>query len=559
MGFKPIPGLHGILTWSCPQKSVFATKTTLPSHSRWDFWYRGQKHCEVTMALASSTGTASSSQTPTAPTYTTAGTIYNPNSTQPLQPPARRGRSLKWTSSVLHPDLALLPKSLLSNLPLGPYGTTRVSPAPKYSPLQQNYDRAVSPAVPDIKAEETPRSVVSDMFSPNQEASSFSAIGHGILPEDSSDSEDEHSEASMKPLMNMTVKSLQNLASYPNPNQRMAQKAILRSVKSTLAASDSQNSSITRLDFLATRTPEPFNPANTRFDGVQDGNNGILFTNQKQLRASLQPSITDGSHDVHGRYTTMSSGVPQPLTAGPPGQRQYRPGAFEASLKTLEPMNMTSLSHEQDFATIMEQNALPSGLLGSSAPSAPFGDGNLSALVKDSTPLPEEGLGFPRSSERVRKSELGYSQGFFDYYKVASEHATNPGVQPSPATHRAHDARSRPEASGCLSQSSEERKNCADIAWRSGDDIFFGTDGADDSYASAHGVIGDGRPGFNRGVRGSLGMIEADKMTTSEHVKPLLELALTTLESPGFRSQFSKPDPSLIDPSPEGNRSLFGK
>src|SRR5690625_3388660 len=65
---------------------------------------------------ASAASAASTPAPQQQPTYTTAGTIYNPNSSQPLQPPARRGRATKWNVGSNQTDLCLFPKAVLAGL-----------------------------------------------------------------------------------------------------------------------------------------------------------------------------------------------------------------------------------------------------------------------------------------------------------------------------------------------------------------------------------------------------------------------------------------------------------
>jgi hypothetical protein len=86
-------------------------------------------------------------------TYTTAGTIYNPSSSQRLQPPARRGRLLKATSEFdnlkfVNPPLPRHQPDALHRLYMSE-SLAQTQPPPdqqiSYEPLQQNYDRAVSP------------------------------------------------------------------------------------------------------------------------------------------------------------------------------------------------------------------------------------------------------------------------------------------------------------------------------------------------------------------------------------------------------------------------------
>lgn len=229
--------------------------------------------------------------------FTTVGSIYNPHAT-PLQPPARRGRTIKWPPQ---PD----PSMPNSSLPGYSFTTQSDSPPPSitrpphYSPLQQNYDRAVSPTV-------SPASPGMSAMSTMPATSSLSA--NAAVPGNQNDDANMENQAAGdddidggENLQKMSVKSLTNLASYPNPMQKNAQKMLSR----------------------ARQTPLP-DLRNTRSDPV--------------AMASLLQSDGAGDHDLQYRYAKDSSystilskglGAPQPLTAGPPGLRQHKSSTFD--------------------------------------------------------------------------------------------------------------------------------------------------------------------------------------------------------------------------------------
>ncbi|KAL2126397.1 hypothetical protein VTI74DRAFT_1004 [Chaetomium olivicolor] len=95
-------------------------------------------------------------------------------------------------------------------------------------------------------------------------------------------------------LAHLTVKGITNLASFPNPMQKAARDALARARTANLA-----------LD----RSDTPLSVVSTNVDYLKDR--------------------------VPGSYGTTPavSGPPQPLTAGPPGQRQFKPVTVEASTK----------------------------------------------------------------------------------------------------------------------------------------------------------------------------------------------------------------------------------
>ncbi|KAK0656327.1 hypothetical protein B0T16DRAFT_451913 [Cercophora newfieldiana] len=236
------------------------------------------------------------------PTYTTVGSIYNPHAATPLQPPTRRPRTRRYPPTIQSPPgepFLGFPNALLSVLPMKDRVQTSppptVKPAPHYSPLQQNYDRAVSPApeedstfladigmsIPSIRSGNLPP--VGLGISPGmgvKKASTVFGDGDNVFAEDTLVSS------------RITVKGLTNLASYPNPMQKAAQNQ--------LAKARVANPALQR-----TETP-------------------------------LQAYGASGPHKervVSG--ATAPIGTPKPLTAGPPGQRQFRPSTFESTVRAL--------------------------------------------------------------------------------------------------------------------------------------------------------------------------------------------------------------------------------
>ncbi|KZL78919.1 coatomer subunit [Colletotrichum incanum] len=326
-------------------------------------------------------------------TYTTAGTIYNPSNSQPLQPPIRRGRTLKWPPvGTAASELSLFPKSVLAGLPLKSQNhiVTPTSPLPhqipKYSPLQQNYDRAVSP-VTDHSRESPNDSDISSLTSSRipsytmnrNQVSPVDGVMHASSVNkhvDAESSDDEGDESTGEnPLKNFTVKGLQNLASYPNPNQKRAQKTLLRARPGATPAPSTGNLS---------RTATPLYGAQV-FDVselVKDGpNSSGLFHSAKadpspilKLQVDQRPigeintswrvnSVTPPpppglfpAHNIqrsipHSAYkSTLATGpgAPRPLTAGPPGQRQRqcRTSTFDAAIKELNGGSKTDMSYD---------------------------------------------------------------------------------------------------------------------------------------------------------------------------------------------------------------------
>ncbi|KAI1823715.1 hypothetical protein F4861DRAFT_549479 [Xylaria intraflava] len=255
--------------------------------------------------LSQSQQQSSTTQRPTAPRqYTTVGSVYNPQ-LQPLQPPVRRGRTVK----------TLFPYK--SESPAGP------SPL-QYTPLQQNSDRAVSPirlnpdalpstitithqerqilqkfgvVVPSIPPTlnmsgslEEPASSDNDAIINSGTSGNPKAFTSAIARSDNGSDI-----ADTKSISGMNFNSLTNLASYPNPMQRAAQK------------------------LLALHRPQP-NPST----GLQfsDSYSAIFNAEAEAWLSPVDPSLDMPS-------VTKIRGAPAPLTAGPPGVRQFRPSTFD--------------------------------------------------------------------------------------------------------------------------------------------------------------------------------------------------------------------------------------
>ncbi|KAL6885985.1 hypothetical protein GGI43DRAFT_431940 [Trichoderma evansii] len=325
-----------------------------------------------------------SGSVPSLTTYTTAGTIYNPSSSQRLQPPARRGRLLKATSDFdslkfTNPPLPRHQPDALHRLYMSEnLAQTQVPPDRQisYEPLQQNYDRAVSPVNAQDQA---PRMSLS--MSGQSSAPMFDAKGKGIAV-DANSSDDEDSTVT-NALAKMTTKSLQNLASYPNPNQKSAQKALLRGSKPRVnnalnIPSRLDTPSIYRnvspiggsaplreylpphmrsrhafSDPATFRFPKSLNYPRVSISETEANADYNIVVSSSRLST---PSIQSDSSDLHlsaSMSLASSLGAPKPLTAGPPGQRQYRPSTFESIFKVLG----TNPTDSQDsIAQAQEEN-----------------------------------------------------------------------------------------------------------------------------------------------------------------------------------------------------------
>ncbi|KAL2198747.1 hypothetical protein P885DRAFT_67899 [Corynascus similis CBS 632.67] len=253
------------------------------------------------------------------PTYTTVGSIYNPKSTTPLAPPTRRPRTRRYPQALRSPSsgaFITFPDALLSTLPLEDHPPrsppTTASILRQYSPLQQNYDRAVTP----VGEREHTAFVKSNMAGPS--------IRSGNLPSSTGFESNDSVSAEDALTSRITVKGLTNLASYPNPMQKAAQN--------TLARARAAN-----LGFSRPGTP-----------------------------SSLRPMTPDLSGDRSlNSYATKptTTGPPQPLKAGPPGQRAFKPTTLDAASRTIRAEDQPSQTLYQSKSPIGYEYNLDTNLL----------------------------------------------------------------------------------------------------------------------------------------------------------------------------------------------------
>ncbi|KAI1650998.1 uncharacterized protein F4817DRAFT_367540 [Daldinia loculata] len=312
--------------------------------------------------------------------YTTVGSVWNPQS-MPLQPPARRGRALR----------SAMPMSMLEPYPddsFNTFGTAQpYSHSQYYSPLQQNFDRAVSPVqatrilthdnpmhtdhphyldnlvspgssapkrisefkrqYPSTPSVDMPQKIVPAIpllpgtapVNPHKQGEANNHYGNEGNNYEQDDVEEE--EDMNVTLNNMSTKTLTNLASYSNPMQKAAQKVLTKARQAPPVphhqVSDSISQNGSGLNF-----PPGFGPRNTRSDpvGVESLLQSDRFDgrNHNQHPTPLHLGVTTNTAREHDSYPAVLSkgpGAPQPLTAGPPGQRHFQPSAFDGAPSSL--------------------------------------------------------------------------------------------------------------------------------------------------------------------------------------------------------------------------------
>ncbi|KAF5962499.1 hypothetical protein FBULB1_14109 [Fusarium bulbicola] len=506
----------------------------------------------ISIASSTPTGPTSASKV----TYTTAGTPYNPSTSQPLQPPARRGRSLKWPAGLPAAGLSLLPKSVLATLPLK--AGSRSSTLQQFSP-QTPYDRTSSPL--DDKdhrcinmSAQVPRIVPS--ATPSPLASLFSEAEQDTLTDvDASEESDEECELSMDPLMNMTVKSLHNLASYPNPNQKRAQKALLRGLKPALGLK------------TTTRVDEPLAPITHSF-GLQDASNNnnndalpsVLQPPQAEntaigrsfddafwnSQANNSPIIPLGSSRSFNRAVGSNTarapgimapgaGAPRPLTAGPPGQRQYRPSTFESTFKALHtniPSQDVKQDEDEDVLIITRQTLRQAGISNNSlAQNMP----SFEATASQASHIAEglEGLSANYKSTRSSAPVTAATRGSQYPARGAPSWGFYTATTSACWTSSPELSQSR-YTSGPRFRAPKELQaynNKINHAWYYGADFLVATPSEialqvqPPKGKGQFGAIGDGRPSKKGEFHRRMGIEDANRMSVADHARPLFNMA----------------------------------
>ncbi|RYP53220.1 hypothetical protein DL768_001724 [Monosporascus sp. mg162] len=306
--------------------------------------------------------------------YTTVGSVYNPQAAQPLQPPARRGRTIKWPptphSESIHSHLT---KSTLNALPYRNNISHISQPPPTtlnsfhhYSPLRQNFDRAVSPcgspAPHHLLSQDSDIHSRTGMALPNMSRGNSpgatTAVGSDKHDDTNIYSDYDEDVEGVEHLKQMSVKTLTNLASYLNPMQKAAQKLLSRArpiATATPIYAQARQSPLyhqpsgimgeqrslplsslrhTRSDPVAATSLQP-----ERFD--DNGYRNRSFRPPPGFAAPLQKNTIGPGFQARRPPTPSASlfqgaGVPQPLTAGPPGQRHYRTSALESTFSAMQ-------------------------------------------------------------------------------------------------------------------------------------------------------------------------------------------------------------------------------
>lgn len=555
--------------------------------------------------------------------YTTAGTLYKPNATQPLQPPTRRGRPLKWSAAGCHSELSLLPKTALAALSFGRAtgsDTTTISPTggrfaalrqlqkqlPQYTPLQQNYDRAANPSfeaeetttlkmslAPLMRSGNTPALILSD--NKHDDQTDDSQVSDGSFEEEYDDDEDGggHEDLATDLLLQMPVKSLHNLASYPNPSQKKAQKFLQRGKKPDLVGlgiGSTSSASSTPIrpagnaefrDATASATPRATTSDYvSRRDPALDGwsSSNVVRPSSKRLSRHRFTENSDATGPEQAS-TALSTGpgAPRPLTAGPPGQRQYRPSTFESTFKALH-----SKGDQKDRFNDEESESAPPGLQGTSQRGA-----DDQTMSQGSFPVSPSAVDSTSKQQKMSQS-VGT---VFDEYLIPTQHSVWARSVLGPVGTAADSRIVIPGVSDSLwpedglnvpGQRRPGRMTDEELAARNQriNDLWYAGAGLLGKATSDHmnearqrakkvhkyGVIGDQRPSLDKAKieYPHIDIKDANRMPVSEHAAPLINMMFGAIlrqariqQDNEAYAQYDDPTSELVNDSPLGQSSFY--
>ncbi|ORY67701.1 uncharacterized protein BCR38DRAFT_407651 [Pseudomassariella vexata] len=421
--------------------------------------------------------------------YTTVGSIYNPHAT-PLQPPARRGRTVKWP-----PNSDYIHKSALAGFSLkgSMSPPTTANSLQQYSPLQQNQDRAVSPGTTSPESFYNSAMLAGNSFT----AAPAASDKHGDAKVD--DNDDVEVDENLR---NMSVKTLTNLASYPNPMQKNAQMVLSR-------ARPLANISNASMPNLRNTRSDPATLANLlQSDGVSEYE-------------------AQSSRNAFKAVLSKGYGAPQPLTAGPPGLRQHKSSTLDtdrqrsrvyddAALAKLTASNLNYQQYQYQYPYALARQSTPSfkseGFTSVQAHLAREASLNESTKISDTL-----------TAEQVRP-----------FYPFGIPHDFSSRTKPLPpgwAEDYPLDIFGMPKNRG---QAARQAK--IDAYFYAGNDMI--NTSMDDAireksrrdFERTIGVIGDKREkSKDKVVNKQLTIEEANKVPASEHAEALLNMTFQTL------------------------------
>ncbi|KAI1638026.1 hypothetical protein F4809DRAFT_601867 [Biscogniauxia mediterranea] len=356
-----------------------------------------QQPSPSTVSITTTTTTTTTNINASTPQYTTVGSIYHPQP-QPLQPPARRGRTVK---SLFPYRNESAPATHNHHHPPPPLQQHH-----QYSPLQQNFDRAMSPVQnrnrPNLKLDFSPNPIdisLSDQESvfaqhfgasvPNMQLTHSPAVNADLHVGQSPDKQDDanmnhegtndlQDEHDLKKMVPMNFKSISNLASYPNPMQKTAQK--LLSSHRPLPASTNSPGQPKPLIWRG-QAPNAHKDQKTPAMGIRSVKSDPLsvacmlqadsidehvdFNRPSRFGPGANPWPLASRNSLYDAVLSKGPGAPAPLTAGPPGQRQYKPSTLESTVNVSQndlqrPQDVDDNAQQQRPAASTERQLSPS-------------------------------------------------------------------------------------------------------------------------------------------------------------------------------------------------------
>ncbi|KAK2075157.1 hypothetical protein P8C59_009306 [Phyllachora maydis] len=389
----------------------------------------------------------------------------------------------------------------------------------QYSPLQQNYDRAITPS-PEADLEAGPGP---DMAQPL--ARSGNVPPPGLRPAAQTADRQQHigtifgdveNSGPDDTLLSFPVKSLTNLASFPNPSQQRAKEVLARG----------RNMGISR-------------------SGTPASTSQLIPDHQR-----------DGTVGGHGMLPQLPAGPP-PLTAGPPGQRQYNPSTFQGSFKALRSATPYTRFDGPIYDEWPQYHFRNAAGLHNTDQSSSY-DAARASSTRASTPSNlNEIYGYEESvpSQRAMKDGSSYTKKtkYMDvipaeavgkYYQNGLPYGVKVSNEP------------------LVVEEAKRRQGKMDEMWDAGTALFeksmgqFEAEQGHEHKKKSLGVIGG-----ERARSKTFNVFEAQEPTEADHAKPLLNMLYDTLVSYQDEPQlhhtgFVKPEQQSTDPFDDGGLIL---
>lgn len=372
-----------------------------------------------------------------------------------------------------------------------------------------------------------------------------------VLPEEEAFARDDEikddEDEELARMSNYSVKTLTSLAQIPNPHQKMAQRALDKARESFKASADLSRPITPILARQGLDGAGVLPPAFSLFRDGTDYNRGRM-ARYNHISSSTRSSVL-----------SSGPGAPQPLTAGPPGQRQYKASTLEGTFRALQASSQKTIPSDVDEAHF---DINPSSLVS-------FGTQSLGKLPPTYPPTPEQknrplsndnGLGPSKSPARSSmapihrstssRSEVRYHDTeTLDHLKQYYPLGVPPGYNPEMPTEIANDVRTLQVP--FLPVTSEEQER-ADIRHRmtfyaGTRDVFKNFDerygefrtrvrdhhlGLSDSSQRAASLQTEIEAAFNSTQLGKpyeISVESVSQLSTHEAAEPLLGMAFSTL------------------------------